>query len=143
VSIGTGTIPRHANTNDASRCSICSALVDSAWKTEMSGRQEGTAGWRPEGREPVSETQVAEARVKKSLDDASVNAQMAMTVRTPPTLELACSPARLPVTHAHARSRALEIPAKQDWKFLLGILAVLSVGTALLGHQPSGETYSV
>ena len=37
--------------------------------------------------------------------------------------------------------RPLVLP--QDWKFWLGILAVLSVGTALLGHQPSGEAYSV
>ena len=52
---------------------------------------------------------ISEARVKKTVDDAQVNLQVATT----------------------------------DWRFWLGILAVLSVGTALLGHTPSGQTYSV
>ena len=114
-----------------------SALVGSAWKKEIGGRSDGTAGWRPEGREPVSEQQIAEARVKKTLDDASLNAQVAVTVRTPPTS------ARVRASRSHAFFSPACARRPQDWKFLLGILVVLSVGTALLGHQPSGETYAV
>ena len=33
--------------------------------------------------------------------------------------------------------------ATTDWKFWIGVLAVLSVATALLGHTPSGQTYAV
>ena len=82
---------------------------DSAWQKEIKTREEGTSGWRPEGRAPVSDEQLREARVKKTVDDAQVNLQLATT----------------------------------DWRFWVGILAVLSVGTALLGHTPSGQTYSV
>ena len=54
---------------------------DSAWKSEMDTRETGTARWRPEGREPVSEEQIRTARVKQSLDDASFNLQVATRVR--------------------------------------------------------------
>lgn len=48
---------------------------DTAWASELSRRQSGDASWRPEGREPVSEQQVAQARVQQSADDAVATIQ--------------------------------------------------------------------
>jgi len=50
---------------------------DSAWKKEVSAREEGNAGWRPEGREPVAEQAVREAQINKIADNAQANLQMA------------------------------------------------------------------
>ena len=111
------------------------ATRDTAWKKEVSSRVEGTPGWRPEGREPVSDQQVREAQLKRGLDDAQLNVQMASTVSE-----------RL----FHARSRHASLTSlsclscSQDWKFWVGILAVLSIATALLGHpSPGDQTYAV
>ena len=111
------------------------ATRDTAWKKEVSSRVEGTPGWRPEGREPVSDQQIREAQLKRGLDDAQLNVQMASTVSD-----------RL----LHARSRHASLTSlsclscSQDWKFWVGILAVLSIATALLGHpSPGDQTYAV
>lgn len=53
---------------------------DTAWKKEVSMRDEGAASWRPEGREPVTEQQLAEVRVKRTVDDAQFNLQAATKV---------------------------------------------------------------
>ena len=83
---------------------------DTAWQKELSARETGTSGWRPEGREPVTETKLAEAKISKLADDAQANLQV----------------------------------AAGDWKLWVGVLAVISVATALAGHTPSGDgTYSV
>lgn len=83
---------------------------DTAWQKELSARETGTTGWRPEGREPVTETKLAEAKISKLADDAQANLQV----------------------------------AAGDWKLWVGVLAVISVATALAGHMPSGDgTYSV
>ena len=50
---------------------------DTAWQKEISAREQGTTGWRPEGREPVSEQAVREAKLEKIADDAQANLQMA------------------------------------------------------------------
>ena len=57
---------------------------DTAWKKELSSREDGKSTWRPEGREPVSDDQLREARVRKSLDDAQFSLQTASTVRKRP-----------------------------------------------------------
>ena len=66
------------NPEDASEYSVD---WDTAWSKEISSREEGTQQWRPEGREAVTEQQLATARATKAMDDASFNMQMAATVR--------------------------------------------------------------
>ena len=48
---------------------------DSAWSNELTKRQTGETQWRPEGREPVSEQSVRDARVRKGADDAMATVQ--------------------------------------------------------------------
>ena len=79
---------------------------DTAWSAELTKRNTGTAGWRPEGREPVSEVQLAKARFKKRADDVQYGA----------------------------------LSASSKWQFWVGLLAVLSVGTALLQHPSDSYT---
>eukprot|EP00316_Scyphosphaera_apsteinii_P002493 CAMPEP_0119320506 /NCGR_PEP_ID=MMETSP1333-20130426/52646_1 /TAXON_ID=418940 /ORGANISM="Scyphosphaera apsteinii, Strain RCC1455" /LENGTH=117 /DNA_ID=CAMNT_0007327241 /DNA_START=87 /DNA_END=440 /DNA_ORIENTATION=- len=45
---------------------------DSAWREELDKRKSGTANWRPEGREAVSEQDVLKARIQTGIDDASL-----------------------------------------------------------------------
>ena len=46
-------------------------------KKEISARDTGVSSWRPEGRTPVPQDAVREARIKKGLDDAQFNLQQA------------------------------------------------------------------
>lgn len=48
---------------------------DSAWRTELSRREEGPQGWRPEGREPPTQQQLMEARAATVTDEAAVQMQ--------------------------------------------------------------------
>ena len=111
------------------------ATRDTAWKKEVSSRVEGTPGWRPEGREPVSDQQIREAQLKRGLDDAQLNVQMASTVSVASPFH-AIPPRSLTSLSC--------LSCSQDWKFWVGILAVLSIATALLGHpSPGDQTYAV
>ena len=87
------------NPEDASEYSVD---WDTAWSKEISSREEGTQQWRPEGREAVTEQQLATARATKAMDDASFNMQMAATVRiTARFLSLSlCAHACPPLPHA-------------------------------------------
>jgi len=82
---------------------------DNAWQTELTKRKTGTANWRPEGREAVTEEQVSKAKAKMAADDVAVAMQQAST----------------------------------DWRFWFGVIAVVSVITAVVGHQPTEQVYSV
>ena len=117
------------NPEDASEYSVD---WDTAWSKEISSREEGTQQWRPEGREAVTEQQLATARATKAMDDASFNMQMAATVRDHGPLFLSL----------FVLTRAL-LCHTQDWRFWIAILAVLSIGTALIGHQDQPQTYAI
>ncbi len=43
---------------------------DSAWQLEVAKRKTGTAGWRPEGRQPPTEAERARANVERVVGDA-------------------------------------------------------------------------
>ena len=118
------------NPEDASEYSVD---WDTAWSKEISSREEGTQQWRPEGREAVTEQQLATARATKAMDDASFNMQMAATVRIT---------ARFLSLSLFVLTRAL-LCHTQDWRFWIAILAVLSIGTALIGHQDQPQTYAI
>ena len=78
---------------------------DNAWQSEMKKRSDGTAEWRPEGREPVSAQQLAAIRAAKAGDDIAVNVQS----------------------------------WSGDWRFWLGIIAVISVATAALTYGGASD----
>lgn len=94
------------------RCALAMAEPevdwDSAWQVEQKKIDDGTASWRPEGREPVSEQQ----KLARNVDRATRDAQASVSQWT------------------------------GQWQFWLGILAVISVATALLG-QGGQESYTV
>ena len=65
---------------------------DSAWKKELVSRETGMPQWRPEGREPVPDERLREARVQRSFDDAQDNLAAASKVRTAPDGPMGRSP---------------------------------------------------
>jgi len=48
---------------------------DASWQAEQLKRNAGQAEWRPEGREPVSEQQVLQARGQRIADDTAATLQ--------------------------------------------------------------------
>merc|ERR1719269_313127 len=46
---------------------------DSAWQKEISARDSGAVNWRPEGREPVPEDALREARLRQTVDGAQAS----------------------------------------------------------------------
>ena len=80
---------------------------DSAWQQEVAKRKTGTAGWRPEGRAPPTEAELARVRAERAVSDAQ--GQVLGTLGE----------------------------WNKSWVFWIGVIAIISLLTAAAGqHAP-------
>ena len=107
---------------------------DGAWQSEVAKRKAGTAEWRPEGRDAVSEQQIVEAKAK-----LAVTARPRLDQRPVVVCSGACVRACVQADEAAATLQQ----ATADWRFWFGVIALVSVVTAVLGHSSTEQVYSV